>query len=615
MTQLPLDDQAFFVPKDLVEAMRDSRYRHPALAVAELIDNSIDAKARHVDVLIAEQQIRVNTRMRWRVQQLAVLDDGHGMSPETLVQALRFGGRQPSKSFLQIGKYGMGLPTASVSQCKRLDIWTWIDGVQRACHCYIDIEQIRAGTLRRIPEPDAVPIPEKWTSSASNDAFNKTAGTLVVWSDPDRIVAQSRTIFDQLEDQIGRIYRWYIHNGELKIRMATLRPGTSSAETERYVRPNDPLYVMPNSSTPEPWDTEPMFRMYTGKSFNLNVDGREELVEVVYSIAKQEALGEFKGDLPGNRPYGRHARRSMGISVVRENREIALETFFNTEGGGGSAPQNRWWGCEVRFGSGCDDAFGLDHNKQMVSYFSRALKDLTETESETTSGALDGLGVGDRDVYEIASHIKGTVRAMMREIKRMFAARAKRGSSDNGLTIDTVEDEAVHLATKASQESINRGGAHPTQTDRDRSELNEGERTSQLTRHFVREGFSVQEAEKRVDWLIKGDAWFSIIPAELSGSQMFSFVSRGGVLNMSLNIHHPIYQFIQIIEQEAEEHGSEIARRSAVGLLAMLLSWGRMEDDIELDELRLQVQDRALHWGRMVRSVLIDLEAESTPTD
>ena len=126
---------------------------------------------------------------------------------------------------------------------------------------------------------------------------------------------------------------------------------------------------MEASSTPEPWNAAPMFAPYATKEFTLNVDGREEAVEVVYSIVKQEALGERRGDLPGNREYGRHAMKNMGVSVVRENREILLENFFITEGGGGSLPQNRWWGCEVLFGSGCDDLFGVDHNKQMVSYF------------------------------------------------------------------------------------------------------------------------------------------------------------------------------------------------------------------------------------------------------
>ena len=154
-------DRTLFLPNMTVLAMRDSRYRHPALAVAELIDNSLDAKASQVEVLIREHQVRVNQKNRWRVAQLAVVDNGHGMSAERLVQALRFGGRQPSQSIQQIGKYGMGLPTASVSQCKRLDVWTWENS--SACfHSYLDIEKIDAGTQQEVPEPDAQPMPQEW---------------------------------------------------------------------------------------------------------------------------------------------------------------------------------------------------------------------------------------------------------------------------------------------------------------------------------------------------------------------------------------------------------------------------------------------------------------------
>ena len=82
---MSFDERALFLPSMTVQAMRDSRYRHPALAVAELIDNSIDARSSQVDILIREHQVQVNQRARWRVAQLAVIDNGHGMSADTLV--------------------------------------------------------------------------------------------------------------------------------------------------------------------------------------------------------------------------------------------------------------------------------------------------------------------------------------------------------------------------------------------------------------------------------------------------------------------------------------------------------------------------------------------------
>ena len=613
-TQMSFDERALFLPSMTVQAMRDSRYRHPALAVAELIDNSIDARSSRVDILIREHLVQLNQRTRWRVAQLAAIDNGHGMSVDTLVQALRFGGRQPSQSVQQIGKYGMGLPTASVSQCKRLDVWTWDNGIDDCCHSYIDIEAIEAGTQQEIPEPDSCPVPTQWLNMVSPETLNPEHGTLVVWSEPDRIVAQSKTIFDQLEEEVGRIYRRYLYEDELTIRMASFRQDESGPQIDREVRPNDPMYLMKDSSTPEPWDETPMFKPYTGKELTLTVGGREESVEVVYSIVKQEALGERKGVLPGNTNYGKHARKNMGISVVRENREILVENFFNTEGGGGSLPQNRWWGCEVRFGSGCDDLFGVDHNKQMVSYFSRAVRDTAAGEGESRQQTLDDLGVGENDIYAITAHIRGTVKNMMGEIDRMFAARPGRSTSPDGGGA-SVEETAVSLTTDVTRFSVEDEGSRPTQTDKDRAELDTEERTTQLSAHLVHQGLSEPEAQQQAARIVENDDWFSIVPTQLTGSQMFSFVSRGGVLNMSLNIHHPIYKFLQVIEAEAAESGSEVARRAAVGILAMLLSWGRMEDDIDRDDIRLQVQDRAIHWGRMVSGVLSDLSADPPTSD
>ena len=179
--QLPLDNH-LFMPQMTVRAMRDSRYRHPANAIAELIDNSIDARARRVDLLIREEEKIINTRRRWRISQIAVIDNGYGMSSETLVQALRFGGHQKSQTVNRIGKYGMGLPTSSVSQCRRVDVWTWQKDIEQAVHSYIDLEEVEKGELIFVPDPKPTEIPSQWMDMVSEQTLNKARGTLVVWS-------------------------------------------------------------------------------------------------------------------------------------------------------------------------------------------------------------------------------------------------------------------------------------------------------------------------------------------------------------------------------------------------------------------------------------------------
>ena len=180
-------ERSLFEPQMVVQAMRDSRYRHPANAIAELIDNSIDARATNVEVLIREEWTRVNTRDRRRISELAVLDNGYGMSAETLVKAVRFGGREETQSIRKIGKYGMGLPTASVSQCRRFDVWSWQQDITQVMHSYIDLDEIEEEELSEVPEPTGKPVPQEWIDLIDPNSLDTNQGTLVVWSKPDRI--------------------------------------------------------------------------------------------------------------------------------------------------------------------------------------------------------------------------------------------------------------------------------------------------------------------------------------------------------------------------------------------------------------------------------------------
>ena len=601
--QEPSMDRQLFEPVMTLHALRDNRYRHPANALAELIDNSIDARANKVEVLVQETQQRVNQRQRWRISQLAVIDNGRGMSAATLIQALRFGGRQAPNSIQKIGKYGMGLPTSSVSQCKRLDVWSWEKGLDSPHHSYIDVDAIETRKQIEVPLPDDQPIPMEWLDLANLSSEELNQGTLVVWSNIDRITSQTATIFKQVEQEIGRIYRQHIIEGELKIRMASKRAEEIGPYYDKEVRPNDPMYLMKNSSTPDPWHEEPMFTLYRQRTFPVTCEGREELVDVVYSISKPEALGEHRKDLPGNREYGRHARQNMGISVVRENREILLENFFIRDPGGGALPMNRWWGCEVSFTSGCDDLFGLDHNKQMVSHFSRAARDLSSSDLDTQA-VLDDLEVGEDYVYEIVADIRNTTRAMMREINRMFSQRPTKSSFSPNSGPLAVEEEAVQVTTSVTKSLIEDEETVSTDTDKQRKEMSEGERTREISDYLETQGIDAPEAELQATQSIQNDDWYRFIPGELTGNQMFSVASRGGILNVSLNVHHPMYEFVNIIEKETEENQNPVARRAAVAIIAMILSWARMEDEIERNDKRLEFQDIATNWGRMMSKVL-----------
>ncbi len=101
--------------RKLEEALRSIGYSFEA-AVADVIDNSIDAEATKV-------WCRILTRGEGYLD-LAIWDNGEGMDESTLKEAMRFGS-DVSQSLDRLGKFGLGLKLASLSQAKELRVFTW----------------------------------------------------------------------------------------------------------------------------------------------------------------------------------------------------------------------------------------------------------------------------------------------------------------------------------------------------------------------------------------------------------------------------------------------------------------------------------------------------------
>lgn len=99
-----------FAPS-LIESMRSLGYSFPA-AIADLVDNSVSAGAKRIDI-IAHPGADPD---------LIIMDDGHGMNQEELYEAMRYGSTNPleERDENDLGRFGLGLKSASLSQCRRL---------------------------------------------------------------------------------------------------------------------------------------------------------------------------------------------------------------------------------------------------------------------------------------------------------------------------------------------------------------------------------------------------------------------------------------------------------------------------------------------------------------
>ena len=598
-------DRSLFPSSFTIRALRDSRYHNTAYAIAELIDNSIEANAPLIELLCMEEAQQVRSRSRRLVSEIAVLDNGSGMDVRILLDALKFGGGTRHNADRGIGKYGMGLPTSSLSQCKRVDVWTWQEGIDSVWHSSIDADAIEQGN-HRVPLPDQeTAIPETWRRAGSSEIFSSTTGTLVVWSKLDKI--QWRTanaIIENTSREAGRIHRIYITEELHTIQAASFLKGQpSKLERERQFVANDPLYLMKPTSTPAPWDNEPMFKEWATKEYPVTVEGREVTIDVKYSIVKPEALKtDSVARLPGSEDHGRHARHNIGVSVVREDREIVLEDAFLREGGSADNPQNRWWGCEVHFRRVCDELFGVDHNKQMVANFTQAAKTLAR-DDRSRQVILDEMGLDEDIIHTIVGDIRDQTRAMMRAIRQMFEQRRKPGR------IRSPENRAVKTATEADRGAIEAGSETPTRTDRDREEIPPDKREAGLAEQFVESGRSDQDAEQLAKMLVQEGLAYQFNATQLDGYQMFNVRSNQGVLHINLNTDHPIYGLISHVEDRLGAGGDESdpAFQAIVALRLLLSSWARMEDQTESREERARIQDIAMNWGRQIDKVINQL--------
>ncbi len=182
-------------------------------AVADIIDNSISAGTKNIWI-----------DMEWKgaATWLSVRDDGKGMSETELIQAMRPGSRNPTeqRGLKDLGRFGLGLKTASFSQCRKLTVlskkessetvyWTWdLDFVS---------DTGRWDLIRYVPDP------------MFTDTLDKAhSGTIVVWNDLDRLVKNLQredTIslgnflkkMEVVKKHLAMVFHRFIENNRIKI--------------------------------------------------------------------------------------------------------------------------------------------------------------------------------------------------------------------------------------------------------------------------------------------------------------------------------------------------------------------------------------------------------------
>jgi len=176
----------------MLESLRGLGYT-TAAALADIIDNSISADAT---------EVRVDFVWNGSASRIAVLDDGHGLADAELESAMTLGDKSPldERATADLGRFGMGLKTASFSQCRRLTVASVKQGNTLACLRW-DLDALASN-------PNAGWLLFEGPAAGSEEFLmpmsQRASGTLVLWEKLDRIVSGGYTV-DDYNDLIDRV--------------------------------------------------------------------------------------------------------------------------------------------------------------------------------------------------------------------------------------------------------------------------------------------------------------------------------------------------------------------------------------------------------------------------
>ncbi len=592
----PADNPFDLVPTHLaVQAMRDNGYRNTAYAVAELIDNSIQAGATEVELLCCESEELIRERVRRRVKHVAVLDNGSGMDQTVLRMALQFGNGTHLRDRSGIGRFGMGLPSASISQCRKVEVWSWLSGPDSAMYTHVDLKAVEDGEMREVPAPEARALPQMWPDVARGIG---PTGTLVVWSTLDRVMWRTaNAVIQNSEFVIARMYRRFLQEGRASIRLAAFTEDDKRFSLDKYAVANDPGYLIVPSSTPAPYDEDPMFQPDGDNSeVRRTIRFRDEDHPVVirFSYAKEDARDRPNA---GNTDYGKHAAKNVGVSLVRAERELDMDQALVVS----YDPRERWWGVEIDFPPALDELFGVTNNKQSARNFSDLaanFKSVLIGGSGTTAELLDELAEEEdpsgplMEILTLIDRRLGTLRKAI-EVQRKGTGKTRRRFDPNAPEVQGTE------VTRERQQEGHRGFSDAGE---DRPE---GERKEELKKELVETGLSEQQAEELAARTIESGIKYTFAEADLEGRSFFTVRPVAGEIVIKININHPAYKnLVEVLEEDVAEEATEAQLRDRLlranyGLKLLLMAWARFEDEQPTEGKREEIQDIRTDWGRV----------------
>jgi hypothetical protein len=302
-------------------------------AIADIIDNSVTAKAGRVDIdffPIGEAYI-------------SILDDGCGMSEERLISAMQYGSKDPldEREEYDLGRYGLGMKTASLSQCRILTVITKQNGVVSGAQWNLDhVKKAESWSLIILDDAEFNNYP----------SYDKLAslenGTLVIWQDLDKFAIGENDIAEAfsrkmmlIREHLSLVFHRYL-SGEQGLKKLDIRMN------ELSIDPHDPFL---SKKSTQLMDEETI--VVRGSKVKV----KPYILPHVSKLTQKElkALGGKEG-----------LRKQQGFYVYRNKRLLVWGTWFRLMRQGDLSKLAR---VQVDIPNSLDDLWTLDIKKSTAT--------------------------------------------------------------------------------------------------------------------------------------------------------------------------------------------------------------------------------------------------------
>lgn len=552
------------VGEAFIRGIRDIGYKHTGSALAELVDNSFQAGAEHIHIAFETNKSGA------KVTSLAVIDDGDGMIPDMIRFAVMWGGTHRENDRAGIGRYGYGLPSASVSQGKRFSVYSVPAGGK--VHCVtMDVEEISEGQYTDntgeivIPKAVAAQLPKfvQEHIKARLPGGKLTHGTVVVIEKLDKMTATTvNGLRNHLLEFFGITYQKLLRNAQIMVHDTVLEP-------------IDPLFTTPGFRFYD-FDADRAQALDPLRIEIKSEDGKEVKgvmeVRFAYMPPTFGSIDKKKNaqDKKNQNPRFSIMKEYNGVLFYRMGRflDCVRHTPFHT-----FVNNDRYFKIEVDFPAVLDEYFNVSTSKQRVDV------------SEAIWNKLKEAGI-----VKAISTLTGKYRSEKRQV-----------DVDNERD-DQTQKRASEVAMEETAKAIRPPPPEIVERQRQRGEA---ALRKAAEKEAVVSGLPVAKVEEQLRLELKGHP-YKMAHENVPGGSFFRVEQLGGSTTLFLNTAHRFY-----VELYA---GPESSPASRASLEVLLFSIGDCMNNAP-EQVRAIYDLELPEWSRRLDYALLQLSQRAAHDD